>query len=120
MSGGVEPKLGFGNKSDSDQCCNFLSNILVGATSFVTGGIIGSGIFITANSILLAVGSWGLALLVWLVSGLLALAGGLCWAELATVFPRQGGTYIFIKDGLGDTPSFVYIIIRYVLLFEPN
>ena len=87
---------------------------LVGATSFVTGGIIGSGIFITANSILLAVGSWGLALLVWLVSGLLALAGGLCWAELATVFPRQGGTYIFIKDGLGDTPSFVYIIIRYV------
>ena len=80
----------------------------------MTGGIIGSGIFITANSILLAVGSWGLALLVWLVSGLLALAGGLCWAELATVFPRQGGTYIFIKDGLGDTPSFVYIIIRYV------
>ena len=47
------------------------------------------------------------------MSGLLALAGGLCWAELATVFPRQGGTYIFIKDGLGDAPAFVYIIIRY-------
>ena len=79
----------------------------------MTGTIIGSGIFITANSILLAVGSWGLCLLVWLVSGLLALAGSLCWAELATVFPRQGGTYIFIKEGLGDVPSFVYIIIRY-------
>ena len=82
----------------------------------MTGTIIGSGIFITANSILLAVGSWGLCLLVWLVSGLLALAGGLCWAELATVFPRQGGTYIFIKEGLGDVPSFVYIIIRVFLL----
>ena len=79
----------------------------------MTGTIIGSGIFITANSILLAVGSWGLALLVWLMSGLLALAGSLCWAELSTVFPRQGGTYIFIKDGLGDAPSFVYIIIMY-------
>ena len=49
------------------------------------------------------------------MSGLIALAGALCWAELATVFPRQGGTYIFIKEGLGDLPAFVYIYMRSVL-----
>ena len=78
----------------------------------MTGTIIGSGIFITANRILVSVGSWAACLLVWLVSGLMALVGGLCWAELATIFPRQGGTYIFIKEGLGDTQAFVYISTR--------
>ena len=53
----------------------------------------------------------------WQVSGLIALAGALCWAELATVFPKQGGTYIFIKEGLGDLPAFVYIYMR---SFEPS
>ena len=78
----------------------------------MTGTIIGSGIFITANFMLKAVGSWALSLLVWLVSGLLALCGALCWAELATILPRQGGTYIFIKEGLGDFPAFLYITTR--------
>ena len=59
-----------------------------------------------------AVGSWALSLLVWFVSGLLALCGALCWAELATLLPRQGGTYIFIKEALGDFPAFLYITTR--------
>ena len=88
--------------------------ISVGATSFVTGTIIGSGIFITANFMLQAVGSWGLSLLVWWLSGVLAMCGALCWAELSTILPRQGGTYIFIKEGLGDYPAFLYIITRSV------
>ena len=54
------------------------------------------------------------------MSGLIALAGALCWAELATVFPRQGGTYIFIKEGLGDLPAFVYIYMRSVLSIISN
>ena len=88
------------------------NNVSVGATSFVTGTIIGSGIFITANFMLKDVGSWGLSLLVWFISGLLAMSGALCWAELATILPRQGGTYIFIKEGLGDFPAFLYITTR--------
>jgi len=89
---------------------------LVGATSFVTGTIIGSGIFITANTMMLHVGSWAITLVIWALSGLAALAGSLCFAELATIFPKQGGTYIFIKEGLGDLPSFIYIYIRILLL----
>jgi len=89
---------------------------LVDATSFVTGTIIGSGIFITANTMMLHVGSWAITLVIWALSGLAAFAGSLCFAELATIFPKQGGTYIFIKEGLGDLPSFIYIYIRILLL----
>ena len=78
----------------------------------MTGTIIGSGIFITANFMLKDVGSWGLSLTVWLVSGLLAMCGALCFAELATILPRQGGTYIFIKEALGSFPAFLYITTR--------
>ena len=83
--------------------------LLVGTTCFVVGTIIGSGIFITANFMLVSVGSWCLSLLTWAVSGVAALCGALCWAELGTIFPKQGGTYIFIKKGLGDFPAFLYI-----------
>ena len=65
---------------------------------------------------LINVGSWALALIVWAVSGLFALAGALCWAELSTILPKQGGTYIFIKEGLSDCLSFIYIVLRVFLL----
>eukprot|EP00092_Neocalanus_flemingeri_P030971 GFUD01033635.1.p1 GENE.GFUD01033635.1~~GFUD01033635.1.p1 ORF type:complete len:470 (-),score=82.28 GFUD01033635.1:92-1501(-) len=99
MGADIKPKLG-----------------LVGATSFVIGTIIGSGIFITANFMLRSVGSWGLSLIIWALSGVAALCGAICWAELATIFPKQGGTYIFIKEGLGDFPAFLYVSTRVFLL----
>lgn len=115
----VKPKLGLGKMLMFNRCIETkIKDISVGATSFVTGTIIGSGIFITANFMLKDVGSWGLSLTVWLVSGLLAMCGALCFAELATILPRQGGTYIFIKEGLGDFPAFLYITTR-VLLTNP-
>ena len=61
-----------------------------------------------------SVGSWGVSLIIWGVSGIAALCGALCWTELSTIFPKQGGTYIFIKEGLGDYPSFLYITTRFV------
>ena len=90
--------------------------LLVGITCFVIGTVIGSGIFITANKMLINVGSWALALIVWAASGLFALAGALCWAELSTILPKQGGTYIFIKEGLSECLSFIYIVLRVFLL----
>ena len=61
---------------------------------------------------LLNVGSWGMCLIVWFVSGLLALAGGLCWSELSTILTKQGGQYIFIKEGLGDYLGFLNIFSK--------
>merc|ERR1712243_204777 len=68
---------------------------------------------------LLNIGSWGMCLIIWFVSGLLALAGGLCWSELSTIFPKQGGQYIFIKEVLGDMLGFLYIFTS-VLLLNPS
>jgi len=89
---------------------------LVGTTSFVVGTIIGSGIFITSNAMLSSVGSWGASLVVWALSGVAAALGALTWADLTARIPRQGGTYVFIKEGLGDFPSFVFIITKVFLL----
>ena len=61
---------------------------------------------------MLHVGSWAITLVIWALSGLAAFAGSLCFAELATIFPQQGGTNIFIKEGLGGLPSFIYTYIQ--------
>jgi APA family basic amino acid/polyamine antiporter len=70
---------------------------LVAATSIVIGGIIGSGIFISPAIVAREVGAPGLSLGVWVVGGLVAACGSLCFAELASAIPATGGTYVFLK-----------------------
>lgn len=67
------------------------------ATSIVVGGIIGSGIFISPAIVAREVGAPGLSLLVWVVAGVVAACGALCYAELAAALPETGGTYVFLK-----------------------
>ena len=69
----------------------------VEATSIVVGGIIGSGIFISPAIVAREVGAPGLSLTVWVVAGLLATCGALCYAELSAAIPQTGGTYVFLK-----------------------
>src|SRR5690606_35376828 len=68
----------------------------VAATTLVAGAVIGTGIFVSPAIVAREVGAPGLSLLVWLVCGLLALCGGLCFAELGAAIPRTGGTYAFL------------------------
>lgn len=73
------------------------------------GSVIGSGIFLTPSLILRQVGgSVGLALLVWVVGGVLSLLGALTYAELAAANPEAGGLYCYIRDGFGRAPAFLY------------
>src|SRR6202162_4110485 len=73
------------------------------------GSVIGSGIFLTPSLILQQLdGSVGLALLVWVVGGILSLLGALTYAELAACNPEAGGLYCFIRDGFGRVTSFLY------------
>jgi APA family basic amino acid/polyamine antiporter len=66
------------------------------ATTLVAGAVIGSGIFLSPSIVAREVGAPGLSLLVWIVCGVLALSGGLCFAELGAAIPRSGGTYAFL------------------------
>jgi APA family basic amino acid/polyamine antiporter len=69
----------------------------VAATSIVIGGIIGSGIFLSPGLVAKEVGTAGLSLVVWIVGGLIATCGSLCYAELSAALPVTGGTYVFLR-----------------------
>jgi basic amino acid/polyamine antiporter, APA family len=75
----------------------------------VVGGVIGSGIFIVPGAVLRQTGgNVILAILVWLAGGILSLLGALTYAELSAKVPKAGGLYIFIRDGFGSLPAFLY------------
>lgn len=78
------------------------------ATAMVIGAIVGSGIFRVPASIAAQSGTPTLAALVWLAGGLITLCLALSLAELSTMFPRAGGTYVYIKEAYGPPAAFLY------------
>ncbi|NWU28531.1 S7A13 protein, partial [Dyaphorophyia castanea] len=78
--------------------------------SFITGSIVGAGIFVSPTGVLKhSLLNVGIALVIWTASGLVSLMGALCYAELGTALPFSGGEYSHIKRGLGSLPAFVFI-----------
>src|SRR3972149_291837 len=67
-----------------------------------------SGIFLVPSSIARQVDSVGLVFLVWVVGGLLSLAGALSYAELGAAWPEAGGEYIYLRRAYGPLWGFLY------------
>jgi basic amino acid/polyamine antiporter, APA family len=78
------------------------------ATMIVIGGIIGSGIFINPYIVASRLDSSALVLAAWIAGGAIALAGALSYAELGSLFPRVGGQYAYLRDGLHPLAGFLY------------
>jgi basic amino acid/polyamine antiporter, APA family len=78
------------------------------ATMIVIGSMIGSGIFITSAESARLIGAPGWLLLAWAVAGLLTMTGALCCSELATMMPRAGGVYVFLREAYGPSVGFLY------------
>ncbi len=74
----------------------------------VIGSMIGSGIFITSAESSRLGGAPGWLLLAWAVAGLLTITGALCCSELATMMPRAGGVYVFLREAYGPSIGFLY------------
>jgi basic amino acid/polyamine antiporter, APA family len=72
------------------------------------GGMIGTGIFLTAADLARALPSVGWIYAVWLAGGLLTLAGALSYAEMGAMYPRAGGLYHFLKEAYGPFWGFLY------------
>jgi len=78
------------------------------ATAIVVGTIIGSGIFLVPAEMMQAVGSAKLVYLAWIVGGFLSFFGALTYAELGALRPFAGGEYVYVRDGYGPLPGFLY------------
>jgi basic amino acid/polyamine antiporter, APA family len=81
---------------------------LTDAAMLVAGSMIGSGIFIVSADIARQVMSPFWLLMAWVLTGAITLAGALSLAELAAMFPRAGGQYVFLKESMGPLMGFLY------------
>ena len=81
---------------------------LLDATMIVVGSMIGSGIFITSAESSRLVGSPGWLLAAWALAGVLTITGALCCAELAAMWPRAGGQYVFLREAYGPSIGFLF------------
>src|SRR5260370_20980282 len=81
---------------------------LIAAMSVVVGNVIGTGVFLTARVMTCNVGTPGKVLALYVVAGLLSLAGALSYAELAAMMPSAGGEYVFMREAYGRPWGFLF------------
>ena len=81
---------------------------LFDASMIVVGSMIGSGIFLVSAESARLVGAPGWLLAAWAIAGLLTITGALCCAELAAMWPRAGGQYVFLREAYGSATGFLF------------
>src|SRR6266508_3132123 len=81
---------------------------LLAVTALVIGEVIAIGIFLTPAGIARALGSPFWLLIVWLLMGVMALSGALCYGELAARTPEAGGGYVYLREAYGPAVAFLY------------
>jgi basic amino acid/polyamine antiporter, APA family len=90
----------------SDQLQPGLS--LFDSVTLVAGSMIGSGIFIVSADISRQVRTPAALLLVWLVAGVMTIAGALAYGELAAMMPAAGGQYVYLREAYGGMWAFMF------------
>jgi amino acid transporter len=90
---------------------------LISAIAVLVGSTIGTGIFRSPAGMAAKVPDEGLYLVLWVVGGLFTLCGALTYAELAGALPQTGGVYVYLREGFGRLPAFLFgwselVIIR--------
>lgn len=78
------------------------------ATMLVIGSMIGSGIFIVSAESTRLVGAPGWLLAAWFLAGVMTITGALSCAELAALWPRAGGQYVFLREAYGPMTAFLF------------
>ena len=73
---------------------------VVAATAIVVANMIGTGVFTSTGFQAAGLPDAATILVLWVVGGVLALCGALCYAELGAMMPRVGGEYVYLREGL--------------------
>src|SRR5204863_8072427 len=81
---------------------------LFDATMVVIGAMIGSGIFIVSADMSRMIGSPGWMLMAWVLAGVLTVAAALSYGELASMLPRAGGMYVYLREAFSPLWGFLY------------
>ena len=90
------------------------------STCIIVGIIIGAGIYETSPLIASNVDSAVALILLWALGGIIALAGAMCYAELATAYPSDGGDYIYLTKAYGQRLGFVFAWAEYWIIRPGN
>ncbi len=78
------------------------------ATAMVVGTIIGASIFVQPSEVTRQMSSIKGVFLIWFVAGLLTFFGALVCAELASIFSRSGGIYVYLKEAYSPAIGFLW------------
>lgn len=78
------------------------------STMVVIGSMIGSGIFLVTAEMSRFIGSAGWLLVAWLFTGFLTVTGALSYGELASMMPRAGGQYVYLREAYSPLWGFLY------------
>jgi len=81
---------------------------LTDATMLVAGSMIGSGIFIVSSDIARTLNSPLWLLITWIATGVITVLGALAYGELAAMYPKAGGQYVFLRESMGPLMGFLY------------
>lgn len=81
---------------------------LVDSTAIVVGSMIGSGIFIVSADMSRTLGSPGWLLVAWLITGFMTVIGALSYGELASMMPKAGGQYVYLREAYNPLVGFLY------------
>jgi APA family basic amino acid/polyamine antiporter len=81
---------------------------LFDSMAIVIGSMIGSGIFIVSADMARALGSPGWIMVAWLVSGILTLIAAVSYGELASMMPKAGGIYVYLREAYNPLSGFLY------------
>ncbi|KAK9979114.1 hypothetical protein ABG768_012559 [Culter alburnus] len=93
---------------------------LLSACGIIVGNIIGSGIFVSPKGVLENASSVGLALIVWILTGVITAISALCYAELGVTIPKSGGDYSYVKDIFGGLAGFLRLWIAVLVIYPTN
>ncbi len=93
---------------------------LYDALSIIVGIVIGAGIYETTPLIAKSIAQPVWLISIWIIGGIISLVGALCYAELATTYPEEGGDYVFLTRAYGRKTGFLFAWAGFWLVKPAN
>ena len=104
-----------GEKTQINKSVGFVQGLAI-----VVGMIIGSGIFLKPSVVLSEAGSPVMALIAWVLGGVVTLCSALSIAEIASNIPRAGGLYTYLEELYGEKWGFLLGWVQSIISYPAS